>query len=91
MNFKLSSGNILKLLKALVFERMGNPYEALCLPLCLNIKDSCHVDDLTLSTFQIVFRRLGCSYLATFYYEYDCGKIPNNLGLLMGLFNCYLH
>ena len=91
MNFKLSSGNILKLLKALVFKTMGKTDEALWLPLCLNSKDACLVDDITLSTFQIVFQRLDCSDLATSYYEYACGKIPNNLGLLMGLFNYYMH
>ena len=28
--------------------------------------------------------------LATSCYEYACGKFPNNLELMMGLFNCYV-
>ena len=90
MNFKLSSGNTLNLLKALVFERMGKTDETL-LPLCLNSKDACLVDDITLSAFQIVFQRIDCSDLPTSYYEYACGKIQNNLGLLMGFFNYSMH
>lgn len=75
-------------LKALVLERMGKPDEAL--PLCLNAKDANPVDDLTLSTLQIVFQRLDRLDLATSCYEYACGKIPNNPDLMMGLFNCYV-
>eukprot|EP01018_Ginkgo_biloba_P000164 Gb_27006 [translate_table: standard] len=75
-------------LKALVLERMGKPDEAL--PLCLNAKDAGPVDDLTLSTLQIVFQRLDRLDLATSCYKYACGKIPNNLELMMGLFNCYV-
>jgi len=74
------------------------------------------MDDLTLSTLQIVFQRLGrckcgidsylifirifCSSLiylslwavdlATSLYDYACVKFPNNLELMMGLFNCYV-
>lgn len=75
-------------LKALVLERMGKPDEAL--PLCLNAKDASPVDDLTLSTLQIVFQRLDRLDLATSCYEYACGKIPNNPEIMMGLFNCYV-
>lgn len=28
--------------------------------------------------------------LATSLYDYACGRIPNNLDLMMGLFNCYV-
>lgn len=28
--------------------------------------------------------------MATSCYEYACGKFPNNLELMMGLFNCYV-
>lgn len=28
--------------------------------------------------------------LATNCYEYACGKFPNNMELMMGLFNCYV-
>lgn len=28
--------------------------------------------------------------LATSCYEHACGKFPNNLELMMGLFNCYV-
>ena len=28
--------------------------------------------------------------MATGCYEYACGKFPNNLELMMGLFNCYV-
>ncbi|PON77984.1 N-acetyltransferase B complex, non-catalytic subunit [Parasponia andersonii] len=81
-------------LKALVLERMGKADEALSV--CLNAKellyknDSVLMDDLTLSTLQIVFQRLDHLDLATSCYEYACGKFPNNLELMMGLFNCYV-
>ncbi|XP_030963835.1 N-terminal acetyltransferase B complex auxiliary subunit NAA25 isoform X1 [Quercus lobata] len=81
-------------LKALILERMGKPDEALTV--CLSAKDllykndSVLMDDLTLSTLQIVFQRLDHLDLATSCYEYACGKFPNNLELMMGLFNCYV-
>lgn len=81
-------------LKALVLERMGKPDEALAL--CLNAKeqlssaDAIYVDDLTLSTLQIVFQRLDHLDMATSCYERACEKYPNNLELMMGLFNCYV-
>ncbi|KAL3518007.1 hypothetical protein ACH5RR_020596 [Cinchona calisaya] len=81
-------------LKALVLERMGKAEEALSV--CLNAKeqlytnDSVLIDDLTLSTLQIVFQRLNHLDMATSCYEYACGKFPNNLELMMGLFNCYV-
>lgn len=52
-------------LKALILERMGKPDEALSV--CLSAKellytnDSILIDDLTLSTLQIVFQRLDHS------------------------------
>ncbi|CAA2953699.1 phagocyte signaling-impaired isoform X1 [Olea europaea subsp. europaea] len=82
-------------LKALILERMGKNDEALSV--CLNAKeilftnDSSIIDDLTLSTLQIVFQRLDHFDMATSCYEYACGKYPNNLELMMGLFNCYVH
>ncbi|CAN1266453.1 N-terminal acetyltransferase B complex auxiliary subunit NAA25 [Linum perenne] len=81
-------------LKALVLERMGKPEEALSI--CLEAKeflyknDSLLMDDLTLSTLQIVFQRLDRLDLATSCYEHACGKFSNNLELMMGLFNCYV-
>ncbi|KAA8549466.1 hypothetical protein F0562_001150 [Nyssa sinensis] len=81
-------------LKALILERMGKSDEALSV--CLNAKellytnDSILIDDLTLSTLQIVFQRLDHLDMATSCYEYACGKFPNNLELMMGLFNCYV-
>ncbi|KAI4315952.1 hypothetical protein L6164_023975 [Bauhinia variegata] len=81
-------------LKALILERMGKPEEALSV--CLNAKellyanDSLLMDDLTLSTLQIVFQRLDHLDLATSCYEHACGKFSNNLELMMGLFNCYV-
>ncbi|KAE8039358.1 hypothetical protein FH972_011778 [Carpinus fangiana] len=81
-------------LKALILERMGKPDEALSV--CLSAKellyknDSILMDDLTLSTLQIVFQRLDHLDLATSCYEYACGKFPTNLELMMGLFNCYV-
>lgn len=81
-------------LKALVSERMGKSEEALSL--CLEAKELLHknvtllMDDLTLSTLQIVFQRLGRLDLATNLYDYACVKFPNNLELMMGLFNCYV-
>ncbi|XP_075519696.1 N-terminal acetyltransferase B complex auxiliary subunit NAA25-like isoform X1 [Primulina tabacum] len=82
-------------LKALILERMGKNEEALSV--CLNAKgillsnDSSNViDDLTLSTLQIVFQRLDHLDMATSCYEFACGKYPNNLELMMGLFNCYV-
>ncbi|XP_039042978.1 N-terminal acetyltransferase B complex auxiliary subunit NAA25-like isoform X4 [Hibiscus syriacus] len=73
---------------------MGKPDEALSV--CLNAKEllykneSLLMDDLTLSTLQIVFQRLDHLELATSCYEHACGKFPNNLELMMGLFNCYV-
>ncbi|KAK6234557.1 hypothetical protein SCA6_009894 [Theobroma cacao] len=81
-------------LKALILERMGKSDEALSV--CLNAKEllykneSLLMDDLTLSTLQIVFQRLDHLELATSCYEHACGKFPNNLELMMGLFNCYV-
>ncbi|XP_039128468.1 LOW QUALITY PROTEIN: N-terminal acetyltransferase B complex auxiliary subunit NAA25 [Dioscorea cayenensis subsp. rotundata] len=81
-------------LKALILERMGKPDEAMSV--CLNAKDllysstAVHVDDLTLSTLQIVFQRLDRLDLATSCYEHACAKYPNNLEIMMGLFNCYV-
>ncbi|KAM3409445.1 hypothetical protein ACQJBY_002013 [Aegilops geniculata] len=81
-------------LKALTLERMGKPEEALSV--CLEAKELLcsnnifHFDDLTLSTLQIVFQRLERLDLATSCYEYACTKYPNNLELMMGLFNCYV-
>lgn len=55
-------GVMLQALKALIHERMGKPDEALTV--CLDAKellykdDSSLMDDLTLSTLQIVFQRL---------------------------------
>ncbi|XP_057955764.1 N-terminal acetyltransferase B complex auxiliary subunit NAA25 isoform X2 [Malania oleifera] len=81
-------------LKALILERMGKLDEALSTCLSakdqLYTKDSILVDDLTLSTLQIVFQRLDRLDLATSCYEHACGKFPNNLELMMGLFNCYV-
>ncbi|KAF8018754.1 hypothetical protein BT93_H3607 [Corymbia citriodora subsp. variegata] len=81
-------------LKALVLERMGKPDEALAI--CSSAKELLHsndsalMDDLTLSTLQIVFQRLGHPDLATSCYEHAAAKFPNNLDLMMGLFNCYV-
>ncbi|XP_010520190.1 PREDICTED: phagocyte signaling-impaired protein isoform X2 [Tarenaya hassleriana] len=81
-------------LKALIFERMGKTDEALSV--CLNAKellykdDSLLMDDLTLSTLQIVLQRLDHLDLATSCYEHACNKFANNLELMMGLFNCYV-
>ncbi|XP_071917307.1 N-terminal acetyltransferase B complex auxiliary subunit NAA25 isoform X3 [Coffea arabica] len=81
-------------LKALILERMGKAEEALSV--CLNAKDQLYtndsvlIDDLTLSTLQIVFQRLDHLDMATSCYEYACGKFPNSLELMMGLFNCYV-
>eukprot|EP00268_Persea_americana_P065618 TRINITY_DN878_c1_g1_i10.p1 TRINITY_DN878_c1_g1~~TRINITY_DN878_c1_g1_i10.p1 ORF type:complete len:252 (+),score=41.49 TRINITY_DN878_c1_g1_i10:114-869(+) len=81
-------------LKALILERLGKPDEALSV--CLNAKEHLYsdeailIDDLTLSTLQIVFQRLDRLDLATSCYEYACGKFANNLELMMGLFNCYV-
>ncbi|KAK4492110.1 hypothetical protein RD792_002907 [Penstemon davidsonii] len=82
-------------LKALVLERMGKNEEALSV--CINAKEilftndsNILVDDFTLSTLQIVFQRLDHLEMATSCYEYACGRYPNNLELMMGLFNCYV-
>ncbi|CAK8566015.1 unnamed protein product [Lathyrus sativus] len=81
-------------LKALVLERMGKPEDAFSAS--LNAKehlfsnDSLLIDDLTLSTLQIVFQRLDRLDLATECYEHACGKFPNKMELMMGLFNCYV-
>ncbi|CAH9109432.1 unnamed protein product [Cuscuta epithymum] len=82
-------------LKALILERTGKPEEALSV--CLNAKELLYtndfalIDDYTLSTLQIVFQRLGRLDAATSCYEYACGKFPNNMELMIGLFNCYVH
>ncbi|ONK62699.1 uncharacterized protein A4U43_C07F7040 [Asparagus officinalis] len=81
-------------LKALTLERMGKPEEALAV--CLDAKgllfsqNDIPIDDLTLSTLQIVFQRLDRLDLATSCYELACVKYPNNLEIVMGLFNCYV-
>lgn len=60
---------ILQALKALILERMGKADEALSV--CLSAKELLHtndsvlMDDLTLSTLQIVFQRLDhCQFLS---------------------------
>ncbi|KAK2982752.1 hypothetical protein RJ640_025168, partial [Escallonia rubra] len=81
-------------LKALILERMGKSEEALSVSInakeLLYANDSILIDDLTLSTLQIVFQRLDHLDMATSCYEYACGKFPNNVELMMGLFNCYV-
>ncbi|TXG74476.1 hypothetical protein EZV62_003055 [Acer yangbiense] len=81
-------------LKAVILERMGKFDEALSVSLnakeLLYKNDSNLMDDLTLSTLQIVFQRLDHLDLATSCYDHACGKFPNNLELMMGLFNCYV-
>ncbi|KAK1587124.1 hypothetical protein Q3G72_009766 [Acer saccharum] len=81
-------------LKAVILERMGKFDEALSVSLnakeLLYKNDSNLMDDLTLSTLQIVFQRLNHLDLATSCYDHACGKFPNNLELMMGLFNCYV-
>ncbi|MCO5596839.1 hypothetical protein L7F22_050909 [Adiantum nelumboides] len=78
----------LTVLKALVLERMEKAEEALAL--CEQAKASEPIDDLTLSALQIVYHRLGRSEQATLCYELACSKAPQNLELMMGLFNCYV-
>lgn len=62
MSFVMALFPVLQALKALILERMGKPDEALTV--CLSAKDllykndSVLMDDLTLSTLQIVFQRL---------------------------------
>ncbi|KAI3806273.1 hypothetical protein L1987_22172 [Smallanthus sonchifolius] len=91
---KYPSSSYALALKALILERMGKMEEALSV--CINAKDLLYkndsflIDDLTLSTLQIVFQRLDHLDMATSCYEYACGKSPNNLELMMGLFNCYV-
>ncbi|XP_074367658.1 N-terminal acetyltransferase B complex auxiliary subunit NAA25 isoform X2 [Apium graveolens] len=81
-------------LKGLILERMGKLDEAFSV--CITAKEmlfnsaSILIDDLTLSTLQIVFQRLDHLDVATNCYEYACGKFPNNVELMMGLFNCYV-
>ncbi|VFR00440.1 unnamed protein product [Cuscuta campestris] len=81
-------------LKALILERMGKSEEALSVSLnakeLLRTNDFALIDDLTLSTLQIVFQRLGHLDVATSCYEYACGKFPSNMELVIGLFNCYV-
>jgi N-terminal acetyltransferase B complex non-catalytic subunit len=73
---------------------MGKTDEALSV--CLDAKELLYkddlalMDDLTLSTLQIVLQRLDHLDLATSCYAHACGKYPNNLELMMGLFNCYV-
>ncbi|PIM98433.1 Mitochondrial inheritance and actin cytoskeleton organization protein [Handroanthus impetiginosus] len=82
-------------LKALILERMGKNEEALSV--CLNAKEilcsndsNVLIDDLTLSTIQIVFQRLDHLDKASSCYEHACTKFPNSLELMMGLFGCYV-
>ncbi|XP_059626419.1 N-terminal acetyltransferase B complex auxiliary subunit NAA25 isoform X2 [Cornus florida] len=80
-------------IKALILERMEKNDEALSV--CVNAKkllytDGSIIDDITLSTLQIVLQRLDHLDMATGCYEYVCGKFPNNLELMIGLFNCYV-
>ncbi|KEH34387.1 putative tetratricopeptide-like helical domain, N-acetyltransferase B complex, non-catalytic subunit [Medicago truncatula] len=81
-------------LKALVLERMGKIDDASAVSLTakenLFSNDLLSMDDLTLSTLQIVFQRLDRLDLATECYEHACGKFPNKMELMMGLFNCYV-
>ncbi|KAK8921085.1 hypothetical protein KSP39_PZI020827 [Platanthera zijinensis] len=82
-------------LKALILERMGKPNDAITV--CIEAKELLYssnlniiyIDDLTLSTLQIVFQRLGRLDLATSCYEHACGKFPSK-EILMGLFDCYV-
>lgn len=78
----------LLVLKALVLERMGKTEEAFTL--CEQAKRFGPTDDLTLSTLQIVYQRLDHPEQGTLCYELACSKMPNNLELMLGLFNCYV-
>ncbi|KAL2622376.1 hypothetical protein R1flu_002581 [Riccia fluitans] len=75
-------------LKALVLERTGKPDEAVTL--CTQAKETKPVDDLTLSTLQLVYSKLKLPDQATLCYEYACSVMPNNLEMLMALFKCYV-
>ncbi|RDX73502.1 N-terminal acetyltransferase B complex auxiliary subunit NAA25, partial [Mucuna pruriens] len=81
-------------LKALVVERMGKLDEAFNVAVSardlLYANEPLLMDDLTLSTLQIVFQRLDHMDLATGCYEHASSKYPSNLELMMGLFNCYV-
>ncbi|KAJ7520455.1 hypothetical protein O6H91_19G006600 [Diphasiastrum complanatum] len=92
---KLASGLLAKhpdspyllVLKGLVLERLGKADEALAL--CQQARDKEPVDDLILSTLQIVYQRLNRLNEATLSYEVACTKCPSNLELMLALFNCY--
>ncbi|KAK3015669.1 hypothetical protein RJ639_007506 [Escallonia herrerae] len=92
--FILNTEVVVVALKALILESMGKSEEALSVSInakeLLYANDSILIDDLTLSTLQIVFQRLDHLDMATSCYEYACGKFPNNVELMMGLFNCYV-
>lgn len=80
-------------IKALVLEKMGRTETAL--ESSINAKDiflkydADRIDDVTLSTMQMAFTRLGRFDFATACYVYACDKSPPNVERLVGLFCCH--
>ncbi|KAI3944433.1 hypothetical protein MKW98_006594 [Papaver atlanticum] len=85
-----SSASLL-VLKALVYAKLGYT-EALSI--CENAKEKIFADTSVLpdvlNTFQTICQLLKRNDLAITFFEYACGEVPNDLGLMMGLFQCYV-
>ncbi|KAI3873528.1 hypothetical protein MKX03_009438 [Papaver bracteatum] len=78
-------------LKALVYATIG---DTKALSICENAKEKIFADTSVLpdvlNTFQTICQLLKRNDLAINFYEYACAEDSNSLGLMMGLFQCYV-
>ncbi|KAK4478605.1 hypothetical protein RD792_014093 [Penstemon davidsonii] len=92
---KHPDSHYLHALKAVVLERMGRKEDALSLCIRSNKILSTLVTDEhiipTLNALKMVFQRLGHLEMATSRFKDVSVKYPDNLEVMEGLFDCYVH
>ncbi|RZC57795.1 hypothetical protein C5167_005100 [Papaver somniferum] len=84
------SSALVLVLKALVYARTGH---VVALSICLDAKEKIFADKSVLpdvlNIFQTICQLLERNDLAITFYEYSCAEVSNDLGLMLGLFQCY--
>ncbi|KAI3944358.1 hypothetical protein MKW98_006519 [Papaver atlanticum] len=85
------SSTLVLVLKALVYATLG---DTKALSICLEAKEKLFTDKSVLpdvlNIFQTICQLLERNDLAITFYEYACAEVPHDLGLMMGLFQCYV-
>ncbi|KAI3923412.1 hypothetical protein MKW92_030013 [Papaver armeniacum] len=85
------SSALILVLKALVYATLG---DTKALSICLEAKEKIFTDKSVLpdvlNIFQTICQLLERNDLAITFYEYACAEVPHDLGLMMGLFQCYV-